>query len=475
MGPKDKAPAVQRRDNHYPALNALQRTYTVLYDMASHRAWLTNGLHTLVHLLRASFKVDQDSAFGGDCLFNPACLNEPLDPANPRAAVEFLRDCRNLEQPIFPNLDEVYEEETTVNGISTRSQHRSSSLFRMKHRINQLVHVLEQLIDHQARASSNSAPGISLKLTPRSQLEGYRFMDIAAGRTPLPRVANLQMFRGGGKSWVDFIRQIHAITLFGEGFGELLTPAPGGEPPCVHWETLTEGRDYLAVAGFDLERIIRENGSAASTPLKLAPGIFWHKPGALFEACACKGKAAPSMFGVAMQRSCDRVQVLLPGPKPGPSSIHVWGRQLPGMHVQQPSPPLKLQAEGAVIFGRSETFPWRWPESGDPQQEAAAASAQSDEMDLTGSGVGGTSSTETQSLTSPGSSQSVAWTLGASAATSATSNEPVGSTNPGDSVGGGPAVNMTAPVAASERGTSRKRILQLWDTKSRRLRQRTKK
>lgn len=454
LGPKDKAPAIQRRGNHYPALNSLQRAYVVLYDMASHRAWLTNGLHTLVHLLRASLKIDLGSAFGGDCLFNPACLNEYIDPTDPRAAVEFLRDSRNLEQPIFPNLDEIHEEETTVNGISTRSQHRSSSLFRVKHRINQLVHVLEQLIDHQARASSNSAPGIPLKLTPRSQLEGYRFMDIAAGGTPLPRMANL---RGGGKSWVDFVRQIHAVTLFGEGFGELLAPAPGGKPPCVHWETLAEGRDYLAVAGFDLERIIRENGSAASTPLKLAPGIFWHKPGALFEACACKGKA-PNMFGVAMQRSCDRVQVLLPGPSPLPS---IWSRQVP---VMQPSP-LRLEAQGAVIFGRSETFPWRWPESGDPQQEAA--STQGDDMDLTDSGVG-MSSTESQSLTSPEPSQSAART----SVTSVTSDEPTRLPSLGDQVGKGKAVDVTSPAGAAETETSRKRILQLWDSKSRRLKRR---
>ncbi|KAK3393889.1 hypothetical protein B0H63DRAFT_517052 [Podospora didyma] len=180
-------------------------------------------------------------------------------------------------------------------------------------------------------------------------------MDIATAKAPVPRVVNLKIFRGG-RSRVDFVREIYAVTLFREGFGDLLGPAAGCAAPCTHWETVAEGRDYLAVAGFDLQRIIKENGNTSTTPLKLAPGIFWQKPAALFEACACKGKG--KLLGVTLWKSCDRVQVLLP-----PKALTLI------RSCEQK--PFDLHAEGAVIFGKSEAFPWRWPGSGDPQQETA--------------------------------------------------------------------------------------------------------
>lgn len=393
LGRKDKSPAVQRRDNYYTTLAALLRHYVVFYDTATHRAWLTNGLHTLLHLLRTSLKHDLDSELVKDCLFDPSLLKEQADASDPRAAIEFLRDINNLEQPIFPNLDDNRIEETTVNGISTKTEHRSSSIFQLKHRIGELLHVLEQLIDHQARASGNCAPGIPLKATPRSQLEGYRLMDVATGRSPVPRVVSLRMFRGGGKSWVDFVREIHAVTLFGEGFGELLSPAAGSATPCVNWETLAEGRDYLAVASFDLARIIKENGSSVSNPLKLAPGIFWHTPAQLFEPCACKGKAH-RILGVAKQKTCDRVQVLL-----SPVS-----RRLSAIRTSSPNA-FNLNKDGAVIFGRSKTFPLLWPDRGDPQQESrtsqSAASVSTAEDDFIDSGVGLSSSLQSTASLAP--------------------------------------------------------------------------
>ncbi|KAK0620918.1 hypothetical protein B0T14DRAFT_522380 [Immersiella caudata] len=58
-----------------------------------------------------------------------------------------------------------------------------------------------------------------------------------------------------GKSWVDFIRAIQAITLFGEGFGDLFTPIQTAAS-CTRWNTVPEG-------------------NAASNSMMLAPGIYW--------------------------------------------------------------------------------------------------------------------------------------------------------------------------------------------------------
>jgi len=377
LGRKEKGPAIKRQTTYFESLSSLSSSYVVLYDTLDHRAWLSNGLHTLLHLVRASLRADQKGDFSDECLLNHADLKEHCDVSSPEAAVRFLKSRQNLEQPVFPTLDEVRTEQATVHGGQTTTTHyRSTTTVRLKDRVCQIMEALWQLIDHQATLDM-FASGLPVRL-PRGKLEGYRFMDVAARRAIVPRVVHLRAFDGAGKSWVDFTRAIRAVTLFGEGFGDLIAPhsAPA-TTTCHRWKTLPKNKDYLAASSYDLARILRQEGSAACNPIKLAPGIFWNQSFSAFESCACevrtncdiKGKSPTDHILRASaflpRRACDRVQVLLPNlnrvsivpRRPAPTAAAATGW---------------VDIGGAVIFGKSELFPWRWPDIGDPKEEDPA-------------------------------------------------------------------------------------------------------
>jgi hypothetical protein len=382
LGRKEKAPAIKRNTTYFESLSSLLSSYVVLYDTLDDRAWLSNGLHTLLHLVRTSLREDQKGDFSDECLLSHADLDEGIDVSNPKAAISFLKSRRNLEQPVFPTLDEVRAERATVHGgQTTTTDYRCTTTVRLKDRVCQIMEVLWQLIDHQATLDM-FASGLPVRL-PRGKLEGYRFMEVATRGTITPRVVHLRAFDGAGKSWVDLTRAIRAVTLFGEGFGDLITPhsAPAGSSPgangrqistvCHRWKKLPKNKDYLAASSYDLARILRQEGSAACSPIKLAPGIFWNQSFSAFESCACetrsnniKGKSPVDHILRASvllpRRSCDRVQVLLP------TLLRMVPRGSAAVDTRW------MDDGGAVVFGKSELFPWRWPDVGDPKPEDPA-------------------------------------------------------------------------------------------------------
>ncbi|KAK3324906.1 hypothetical protein B0H66DRAFT_599096 [Apodospora peruviana] len=188
--------------------------------------------------------------------------------------------------------------------------------------------VVCQLIDHQTTLDILAA-GLPVRL-PRGKLEGYRFMEVATRRSITPRVVHLREFEGAGKSWVDLIRALRAVTLFGEDFGNLIAPRPEAATTdtassstnqvatlCNRWRTVPKDRDYLAASSYDLARILRQEGSAACNPMKLAPGIFWSQSATAFERCACESRGGGNKNDAflrafaLLRRPCDRVQCAL--------------------------------------------------------------------------------------------------------------------------------------------------------------------
>ncbi|KAK3361110.1 hypothetical protein B0T24DRAFT_642350 [Lasiosphaeria ovina] len=375
LGRKDRAPVISHSTAYFEMLNSLSSSYVVLYDVQGHRAWLSNGLHALLHLVRASLQYDRDSDLSAECLFDPSKLEEDPDPSSPSAAVNFLRDRRNLEQLLYPNPDDIRSEKTTIPGGNTiTTEYRSSTGVFLKDRINQIMHTLEHLIDYQAISDSPST-GVPIKMRPRSRMEGYRFMDIAARKSLTPRVVSLSVYAGAGKSWVDFTRAIKAVTVFGEGFGELLeVPYDTTSTICSPWHTLPKNRDYLAASQYDLTKVLRQEGSTACTPPKLAPGIFWHRSATVFDPCACRQGEPVEVFGMPVpkvRRACDRVQIILPSQN-----------LLKGLRGKYHTPVVTIGTEGAVIFGRSDLLPWKWPDQGAPKPDVKTDSEADDEGTL---------------------------------------------------------------------------------------------
>jgi hypothetical protein len=228
--------------------------------------------------------------------------------------------------------------------------------------VGDIYTTLGALFDIQTDTLSIDGFGAKVHKSPRRNLEGWDFQQVAAGADPLlPKAA---LLRDVGLGWVDLVRAINAITLFGVGFGEILQPVnaaqvlalggdgdsdsagpgpaaniPQGGTRCDRWATLPKGKDLLATTTpviLDIMESVYREPDNEQRLRELSTGIYWHSPDKTFEDCHC-GDAGGGM-------QCDRVQVLLPTKFP---KLFTRGFR---------SPPEPLPAHGAVIFGHSVRF-----------------------------------------------------------------------------------------------------------------------
>ncbi|KAJ2998820.1 hypothetical protein NUW58_g208 [Xylaria curta] len=304
-------------------------------------------------------------------LYDPSEFKEPFGADQGRdAAIAALTNPENLKIPLYAK-PESSEEEITTNemGIQTRILHRTKSSYCLKDRIESICDVLEQIMAYQADVADQDGVGFRLRSTPRRHLEGFDFMDIATDEDPIrPRMIDL---RSSGKGWVDFTRALHAITLFGSGFGELIQPlASQGltHQTCASCCEIPKGQDYLAVCVRDIQDILQKKGSTSTIPWRLIDNIYWHTPDKSFEHCSTTGRSCTTH---------DRVQVLLPATFP-----KLWGRNF------KSPPDLKLAPMGALLFGHSTRFPLRWSDRGDPEEGHLDQDVQEMESSFQDSGIG---------------------------------------------------------------------------------------
>ncbi|KAI1353493.1 hypothetical protein F5Y01DRAFT_323133 [Xylaria sp. FL0043] len=348
IGKRDKAVQLRCRDDYTMRLKWISKKFVVLYDVQDRRAWLLDGASALLHLVRASLRHElNDDQFNSQFLYQESALVEAPNPHSGKStAINVLTNPRNLEIPLYAKPDANKVEVTThEGGGETKVLSSTKTYYCLKDRIDDISHALEQIFAHQADTCTQDGVGFKVKASDRRYIEGFEFMEIATDEDPcFPRQATL---RSSGKGWVDFIRAIHAITLFGTHFGDLISPSKTNVKECKSCHAnmdLPKGQDLLAVCVSELTDIIQKRGSKSTTPWRLVDNIYWHTPDKTFEPCR------------SGQR-CDRVQVLLPATFP-----KLWGQNLksPGDLAQAP--------RGALIFGHSRRFPLRWGDRGDPEQ-----------------------------------------------------------------------------------------------------------
>lgn len=314
VGHKD-IPVHVSQDGFIPRLKWVSKMYVVLWDTECKRAWLINGTAALLHLVRASLERDKTDPFNSVFLFDSTEMTEAPRSHHPHSAIHVLINQMNLNMKVYPNKD----------GYIT-----------FEHRVEHVYDVLEKLIDNQLHAVGKDG-GRDMS---REHLVGWDFNDLISSRDPVyPRLAALDQM---GKSWVDFSRSIHAIALFGNGFGEIIEPVGAF---CPYWAKLPKDRSYMAACVSDLKEIIDAYGDPSSIPTQLTHNTLWHHAEQPFKTCVCHS----SQDG----KHSDLTQVLLP---PTISSEELLR-----------SPQLvNLDNSGAVIFGFNKIFKWYWGDMGDP-------------------------------------------------------------------------------------------------------------
>ncbi|KAL8347836.1 hypothetical protein RB601_002860 [Gaeumannomyces tritici] len=351
LGAREK-PIHVSRDGYIPKLKWITGKYVILWDEESRRGWLVNGASALLHLLRASLGHSQKDKFKSAFLFDESSFIEAEGHNNADSAIEVLINERNLRLPLYSERSETVQSETSKGKFSKSqlSATRTSKFYCIQDRVEHLYGILEKMIDHQTAVERRD--GVQMPEWPRRQLEGWDFREVFADRDPLyPRVATLDTI---GKGWVDFTRGIHAITLFGRGFGDLMRP--GGQSAaaaCTRWSTLPRGGCYLAAAVSDLMEIMRVDGDPDANPRRLSERLLWYSKEASFSPCPC-GEMTPTRrsFGPTSKHR-DPVQALFPS--------RFWRKLKRKAQAELPD-------RGAVVFGHNWSLHWYYGDSGDPQK-----------------------------------------------------------------------------------------------------------
>ncbi|KAK6518997.1 hypothetical protein TWF281_003688 [Arthrobotrys megalospora] len=260
IGQKD-TPYHLTRISSLKKLQWIHENFFVFWDEEDKRGWLINGTSTLLHLLRTSLENDSNDDFNFEFCFDKTKFQEAKYTHKPYSAISVLLNDTNLQQEIFPE-----------NG----------DYVRVKDRLEDIYDTLEKIIDHQASVDWQAANSIA---TAGKYVEGWDFIDIASSSTRDPIFPRAGVIRKDCASWIDFTKDIHAVTLFGRGFGEIIQPSSIYE--CIQWARLPKGDYFLAASVKDLKKAVGINGCYSNTPVKLATHLICPNSNKRFEECKC--------------------------------------------------------------------------------------------------------------------------------------------------------------------------------------------
>lgn len=282
----------------------------MLYDVEAQRGWLVDVASALLHLVRT--QVVQEPYGGAGSLFNNpsfnySTFNHPGIDGGPNAAAEILKDVRNMAHIILKEFssyaDEtiaMYQPETlpTVsegfgNKANDSGKERTiiykTTCFRDL--VTQAWSTLEQIYDRQIEIATTHTTK-EFQIPFQKRLEGYEFMDIVSAEHTLTR--RFIKLQSNGAVWIDLTRQICAITLFGQYFGEIYKPTDDtGIWICKNWNTVPRGHQYLVVPIFLLKEIKKRSwkkGEIDEDSPEIAEGIVCSPLEHAFKTCerSCK-------------------------------------------------------------------------------------------------------------------------------------------------------------------------------------------
>lgn len=253
----------------------------MLHDIDSQvrKAWLVDGLSALLHLVRANLSsANRDVISAKSSLLKAEALEAKGGYSGREVAFETLQDFANRKLRIHRKTGLITEGEDEAD----------SDFYCLEDTVKHIMHLLEQILDHQADQRTESSAGYRIRTSPWAQMEGFDFMDIATKSNLLePRAVSL---RSDGEGWAKLTRALYAPTLFGKGFGELLEPLHSGDwSNCgnCHWNSYVPAqRDVLAVSVNDLERIIERRGSVTDTYWRIVDDFYLDLRPELFLPCS---------------------------------------------------------------------------------------------------------------------------------------------------------------------------------------------
>ncbi|KAF5561822.1 Pfs domain-containing protein [Fusarium phyllophilum] len=314
---EDTAPSIGSIDYDY-RLRLLEAQFFLLWDEREKRGWLINGATALLHAVEECVAPDMDGNSRSALLFGGHGSEKAYRGRSP-SVVQVLIDKKYQRLPLYGEGNS----HTTVGD-----------------KIKELCSIFEYFVDLQSHSKTTGR----LRGKSRKYLEGWDFEDVVSNfRTFHARQTTLEML---GKEWVDFIRAINAVTLFGQGFGEIIRP----HKTCREWATLPTGKYYIATLISDLHKVLKEHGYCGDGHLRIGDDLIWHSATPGSEFCKCKE------LGQQMRRRhrCEPVQICFPLNLA--ESLNSRKNKMPDSN------------EGALIWGHNSQFPWFWDDIGNPKK-----------------------------------------------------------------------------------------------------------
>lgn len=368
LGKKDKPTRLTRGTSLSASLDWVADQPVVFYDVDNRRAWLVDGASALLYMVRASIERDRErEAYRGKWRFN--------GQLNGRSPIEILSDLDNMNTAL-------YLDHQKRNGSGAKED----VLYSFQDRVQEILQNLEALIDSQVLAAAQDGYWIRKSGAAFAKTAvGFDFWD--AAKPPGLINGRVHSLQTGGYGWIDYIRSIGALVIFGNEFGELIC-AESTDSLCPSWRSVQSGADFMCASVQTLKVVQKAKVTTRLGPGELTNGIIWSSRCDLFKPCQC---LTPPPRNRASSH-VDPVQVLLPKGKRA---------QLDVAQACSKITLCELGDHGAVVFGHTPyhktRLKLRYEKSSD-QEKGSASSGSNTGSNGEQTAMGGSSAYSPQSL-----------------------------------------------------------------------------
>jgi hypothetical protein len=252
IGAKQTKHYIGREGPFRSVTSAAERTPVLLYDTHERRGYLVSATDVMLHMIQHRHRLEP---------FEINSKHVFLETGVPTGstAKEILRKNQNLS--------------LSDDGSYT-----------FKHVVHSIWSILEDL-RAKTVTKNQDAQGIAVQNPLIQRLCGYEFKAIVqeCGDYTLMET-ELSQNHGG---WPLLIRDINALVLLADGFGDLITPADLDKSRlCNVWQRVPSGCDYIATTSNVLTDLYDVAGSRASRRYLTTTRLQWHQgESQLFDAC----------------------------------------------------------------------------------------------------------------------------------------------------------------------------------------------
>ncbi|ROV97376.1 hypothetical protein VMCG_06843 [Cytospora schulzeri] len=326
-------------------LNNIRARYFILWDVKYKRGWLVDGATAALHLLRGYLKKhDQTKDFDISSL-------DHIDEMGPHSAYHVLSSVNNMSKPLWfiPTVSRETEMESAEGGLVKKQKEKiTNKAIDLGHMADRVYASLWKMIEIRATMSaysslSGAVEKVVEKWGPGSGIKGWDFYELVDA--DYAQAQNIKIKDAG---WLDLAKELRAVFVFGDTFGEVLRPRDG--TCCCHFQTLPAGQNYLAVGIATFERLYNKfRGSDATdqTEVRLSRELCWDSPEKPFRETAC----GPGEHLQKLQPSCFPIQFIKKVPldkekKPVKGPTLIRRGEFREMLTNHPN--------GVVVFGKKQ-------------------------------------------------------------------------------------------------------------------------